>query len=427
MRLHRTPRAVAQGRTRNNVSITIEVLCMEGTVNVVFLSPNFPDNYFLFVQGLKNNGVNVYGIGDAPFAELHPELQQAMADYKQVSTLENYDEVYRAVAYFTYQHGRIDFLESNNEYWLERDAKLRTDFNIPGLNESTIKSIRYKSGMKALYQQAGCKVARYHLVTDQAAGEAFIQTVGYPVVVKPDNGMGASCTFKISNAAELADFYAQTYPALMIIEEYVCGELLSYDGIASSNREILYETQNIYPTPIMDVVNEQRDVYFYSMKEVEADVRAIGRKVVETFATNSRFFHCEYFRLTQDKEGLGKVGDIVGLEVNMRPPGGSCPDVMNFARDINVYQLWANMVAFDDAKYDLNHPSKHAVFASRRDAHTYQMSVADVVAKHGAAIRMADRCAEALSEAMGNDVLIACFDTLDEAKVFISDVTENYG
>ena len=31
----------------------------------------------------------------------------------------------------TLSFGRIDWLESNNEYWLERDARLRTDFNIP--------------------------------------------------------------------------------------------------------------------------------------------------------------------------------------------------------------------------------------------------------------------------------------------------------
>ncbi len=131
--------------------------------------------------------------------------------------------------------------------------------------------------------------------------------------------------------------------------------------------------------------------------------------------------------MTQDKEGLGKVGDIIGLEVNMRPPGGCCPDVMNFARNINVYQLWANMVAFDDAKYDFDCESKHAVFASRRDAHTYQVPMEEIVAKHQSAIRMHERCAVALSGAMGDDIVIACFDTLDEALAFANEVTENYG
>lgn len=36
--------------------------------------------------------------------------------------MENYDEVYGAVGYFIWHYGRIDWLESNNEYWLEQDA-----------------------------------------------------------------------------------------------------------------------------------------------------------------------------------------------------------------------------------------------------------------------------------------------------------------
>ncbi len=396
-------------------------------MNLVFISPNFPENYYLFIQALKKNGVKAFGIGDEPLSKLRPELREAMADYKQISSLENYDEMYRAVAYFIAKHGRIDFLESNNEYWLEQDAKLRTDFNIPGLNETTIKSIRYKSGMKALYEKAGCKVARYHLTTTYEAGVAFVKKVGYPVVVKPDNGMGASSTYKITNNKELKGFYQQTFPSQMIMEEFICGELFSYDGIASSTREVLYENQNIYPTPIMDIVNEQKDVYFYSLKEVEDDVREIGRKVVKAFDTNSRFFHCEYFRLTKAKKGLGEVGDIVGLEVNMRPPGGSTPDLMNFARDINVYELWANMIAFDDAKYDFNKPGLHAVFASRRDAHTYQVPLQEVIAKHKPAVRMDKRCQKALAGAMGDDIIIACFNTMEEVLAFADDVTENYG
>ena len=36
----------------------------------------------------------------------------------------------RAMGYFTFKYGKIDWLESNNEFWLEQDAALRTDFNI---------------------------------------------------------------------------------------------------------------------------------------------------------------------------------------------------------------------------------------------------------------------------------------------------------
>ena len=82
--------------------------------------------------------------------ELKPELKDSLNEYYKVGSLENYDEVYRAVAFFAFKYGRIDWLESNNEYWLERDAALRTDFNIKsGFQTEDMPRIKYKSKMKA--------------------------------------------------------------------------------------------------------------------------------------------------------------------------------------------------------------------------------------------------------------------------------------
>ena len=99
-------------------------------MNFVYISPNFPANHRFFCKHLKKNGVTVLGIGDCPYDNLHPELKESLNEYYKVSSLEHYDEVYRAVAFFIHKYGRIDYLESNNEYWLEQDAALRKDFNI---------------------------------------------------------------------------------------------------------------------------------------------------------------------------------------------------------------------------------------------------------------------------------------------------------
>ena len=85
--------------------------------NVIFISPNFPENYWHFCHELKENGMNVLGIGDCPYDDLRPELQESLQEYYKVDSLENYDEVYGAVGYFIWHYGRIDWLESNNEYW----------------------------------------------------------------------------------------------------------------------------------------------------------------------------------------------------------------------------------------------------------------------------------------------------------------------
>lgn len=389
-------------------------------MNFVFLSPNFPKSYWNFCRGLKNNGVNVLGIGDEEYFSLSPELRGSLTEYYKVSSLENYDEVYRACAFFAFKYGKIDWLESNNEYWLLRDAQLRTDFNIEtGLKNDKIAGIKYKSAMKEYYKKAGVKTARYHLATTFEEGKKFIKEVGYPVVVKPDNGVGAAATYKIKNEEELKEFYKNLGDIQYIMEEFINGELLSYDGIAGKNKEIIFETAHIYPTPIMEVVNERKDVVYYSLREIPKDLQEAGRKVVQAFDTNSRFFHCEFFRLLEDKKGLGKKGDILGLEVNMRPPGGYTPDMMNFANNINVYQIWANMVTYNNGYFDVDSRPYSCVYAARRDGNSYLNSKEDVLKKYGEDIVMVERMPEVLAGAMGNDMITARFDTVEKCLEFI--------
>ena len=92
-------------------------------MNFIFISPYFPYIYYQFCERLLKNGVNVLGIGDAPYQQLPQECRTAMREYYKVDTLEDYDQVMRAVAFFTFRYGKIDWLESNNEYWLENDAQ----------------------------------------------------------------------------------------------------------------------------------------------------------------------------------------------------------------------------------------------------------------------------------------------------------------
>lgn len=59
--------------------------------------------------------------------------------------------------------------------------------------------------------------------------------------------------------------------------------------------------------------------------------------------------HFEFFRLLKDHEGLGRKGELIGLEVNMRPSGGISPDMMNFSQSTDVYKIWADMIAYDSS------------------------------------------------------------------------------
>ncbi len=391
--------------------------------NFVFISPNFPTNYWQFCQHLKNNGLRVLGIGDQPYPELLPELRDSLTEYYKVNSMENYDEVYRAVAFFISKYGRIDWLESNNEYWLERDAMLRTDFHITsGFQVEDMARIKFKSGMKPYYQAAGIPTARYHIVDDWDGCRKFIDEVGYPVVVKPDNGVGASHTYKLACDDDLRTFLGAQREAGVryIMEEFIHAEVNSYDAIIDSHGNPLFETGNVTPFSIMDIVNNDDNSIYYIVKDLPEDTRAAGRATVKSFGVKSRFVHFEFFRLTQDQPGMGKKGDVVALEVNMRPCGGFSPDMMNYANSTDVYKIWADMIAFDHStKPEGVH--QFCAFAGRRDGKNFRMSHEQLLQKYARQMRMVTRIPDALSGAMGNQMYVAVFPTKEEMDAFYAD------
>ena len=391
--------------------------------NIVFISPNFPTNYWQFCKELKNNGLNVLGIGEAPYDELSQDLKNSLNEYYKVGSLENYDEVYRAVAFFTFKYGRIDWLESNNEYWLEKDAQLRTDFNIcSGFKNEDMPRIKYKSKMKEYYQRVGIPTARYHLVDDDIeACRAFLAKVGYPVVVKPDNGVGAASTYKLKCDEDLVHFMGDRPAGVpYIMEEFVNAEVNSYDAIIDSNGEPIFETGNVTPMSVMDIVNNNDNSIYYIVKDLPEDTRAAGRATVKSFGVKSRFVHFEFFRLNEDHEGLGKKGQIMALEVNMRPCGGFTPDMINFAHSTNVYKIWADMIAFDHSEKEVGE-HQFCAFAGRRDGKNFKLDHDALMAKYANHIRMAQRMPDALSGAMGNQMYVATFPTREEMDEFYVD------
>ena len=394
-------------------------------MNFVFISPNFPEAYRWFCIRLKENGVNVMGVGDCPYDNLHPELRAALTEYYKVDSLENYDQVLRALGHFTANYGKIDWVESNNEYWLEQAARLRTDFNITtGLKSHEISRFKSKQAMKEYYQKAGLPCARFLPVTDLAAGLAFAAEVGYPIVAKPDNGVGAIATYKLKSDADMEAFFAEKPAADYLMEEFVPGMVTTYDGVCNSKGEVLFAASHITRNSIMDMVNEGVPTYYYVDKDVPADVEAAGKATLKAFGAASRFFHLEFFRLTADKAGLGKAGDIVALEVNMRPAGGYTPDMLNFSQSADVYQIWADMVAFDELRYTYDGPHSYCVYAGRRDENHYVLTLPELQERAGSRARLFTRMPDALAGTMGNQVAIACFDTLEEVDEFVRTALE---
>ncbi len=393
--------------------------------NFVFVSPHFPANYYLFCKALKKNGVNVLGIADAPYDSLPWELKDALTDYYQVSTLEDGDAMLRAVGWFTHRWGKIDWLESNNEYWLSQDAWLRTMFHIDtGPMLEQMESYKRKSQMKAIYAQAGVKTAPGELVSTRENALAFAAAHGYPLIAKPDVGVGANDIYKLYNQEDLNRFFDKQPYEPYLLEVFVKGQVCSYDALLDSQGKPLYETGNVTLTSLVDVVNERLESAFMILSQPPQDVLDAGRRTAAAFGVKRRLIHFEFFRLLEDQEGLGKAGELLGLEVNMRPSGGVTPDMINYAGSIDIYKLWADMVCHDRVWLEEGRRTFISAFIGRRDTRVYQLDHSDIMARYGHRIVQQGRIPEALSGAMGNYYYLAqCMDRA-EADAFVDAVSE---
>lgn len=390
-------------------------------MNFIFISPHFPHTYWEFCNRLKQNGVTVLAIADAPYESISDELKSALTEYYRVDSLENYDQVYRGVAYLAFKYGKIDWIESNNEYWLEQDARLRTDFNVTtGIDFDHILRIKEKSLMKTYYAKGNIPTARQIKASEgEDAVRRFAAMTGYPVIAKPNIGVGASDTHKIHNDEELASFFQHIHHIdNYVVEEFITGEICSYDAVIDSHSEPLIESMTVWPPSIMDIVNKQLDLSYYVDKSIPEQLREMGRRTVKAFGVWSRFVHLEFFRLDRQHEGLGDVGDFVALEVNMRPAGGYTPDMINFAHSTDIYKIWADMVAFDESRTSQGE-QYYCAFASRRDIYKYVHTHEEILAKYGDRMVMCERMPELFKAAMGQQMYTVKLNTKEELTEFV--------
>ena len=107
----------------------------------------------------------------------------------------------------------------------------------------------------------------------------------------------------------------------------------------------------------------------------------------------------------------------------MRPPGGYTPDMMNYANNINVYDIYAHMCMYNTVDYHTDRPY-FCIYAARRDGIDYVHTEEEIMNKYGSNIVMHERMPEILSSAMVDDNYTARFTSIEEMNAFSDFVLE---
>lgn len=404
-------------------------------MNFVFISPHFPKVMAQYCIALNKRGIRVLGLGDCPYDQLSPELKGALTEYYYAPNLNDFAQQEAGVAYFESKYGHIDYIESNNEWWLASDARLRERFGVTGsLLPQDMEGIKAKSAMKEFFARAGAKIIRYVVYRgkeDEQLIRDFVKDVGFPIFAKPNIGVGAGDSHSIKNEAELQAFLEKQLPEPYIVEEYIDGIIVSFDGVCDADSNVVFVTTDHFPTPIADLVNENEDYYYadvpFAVKMEHLDAKKFmetGRAVVKSFGIKKRMFHIEFFVLKKAKKGLGKKGDFVALECNMRAPGGYTPDLMNYGNSISMYEVYADVIAYNENRQQPGDKPYYAFASHRKFCYQYRYSWDEIKAKYGNAVVQIGTYPPGIREVMGDEYIFARFNSYEEGVAFDADVRE---
>ena len=167
----------------------------------------------------------------------------------------------------------------------------------------------------------------------------------------------------------------------------------------------VFYTVHRFSQGIMETVNEARHLYYYSLRDIPASLEKIGRDCLRAFNVKERFFHIEFFQTAADQ--------YVSLEVNMRPPGGYTTDMFNYACDIDIYRIWAELLVHDRAAVNYTR-DYHCCYASRKFNLHYTHSHEDILARYGSFMVQIESVPGVFSSALGDIGYIFRSKSLDE-------------
>jgi formate-dependent phosphoribosylglycinamide formyltransferase (GAR transformylase) len=308
-------------------------------VHVVFVEPSFPDNQKQFARALHAVGATVIGIGERPKDWLDDDLKGWLTHYEQVSSVVDEGQMTAAVQWLQ-QRAPIERLEATVEAHVMAAARVREACGIPGTSERTAFLCRDKPAMKEALRAAGVPCARSTGASSGAEVRAFAAEVGFPLILKPPAGAGASGAERVDSADELEAAIARSHVdqgVALAVEEFIEGHEGFYDTI-TMNGEVVHEfVTHYYPNVLEAMRTRWISPQFVSTNRLDeapgyAELKVLGRAVVKALDIGTSATHMEWF--------YGPKG-LKFSEIGCRPPGVRAWDLYAAGNDFDIYVEWA--------------------------------------------------------------------------------------
>lgn len=313
------------------------------TTHIVFIEPRFPPNQKHFIRALAEIGVRISAIGEGSKSSLDDELKHWLTHYEEVKNVCDEGAVLDAVR-FIQRHAHVDRLEATVEAHIMPTAKVREAAGIPGTSVKTAYLCRDKPAMKAALRAGGVPCAASDAVSSLAEARAFAEKVGYPLILKPRDGAGASGATRVDSDQELetaAHALGLQHGRSVAIEEFVEGHEGFFDTLTLNGRIVHEFACHYYPNVLEAMRTRWISPQFIATNRIDSapgydEVKRMGQKVVEILDIETSATHMEWF--------AGPKG-LRFSEIGCRPPGVRAWDLYNVANDMDLYREWSMFVA----------------------------------------------------------------------------------
>jgi formate-dependent phosphoribosylglycinamide formyltransferase (GAR transformylase) len=347
-------------------------------MNIIFVEPSFPNNQREFVRALHATGARVIGIGERPIDYLDSEVKGWLHDYVQIRSVVDEPSLLKAVQFVQGQLW-VDRIEATIEAHIMPVATVRKATGIPGTSTRTAFLCRDKPAMKEALRQAGISCAQSTRAETSQDARDFAAAVGFPLIVKPPAGAGASGTYKVRDEEGLAHVINECGLAdgvAVAIEEFIEGhegyiDTLTIDG------EVRHEFITHYYPNVLEAMRERWiSPQMVTTNRIDApgyaEVRQMTRDVIKILDIGTSATHMEWF--------FGPKG-LKFSEIGCRPPGVGQWDVYNAANEFDLYYEWACAIVKGDTHRQPSRRYAAGMIALRpdRDGHISGYSGVDEI------------------------------------------------
>jgi carbamoylphosphate synthase large subunit len=311
-------------------------------MNVIFVEPFFPRNQREFARALAQAGATVIGIGEYPASGFDDDLRGWLSHYEQVRSVTDVEDMTRAVR-FVQDLVWVDRIEATIEAHIMSTAQVREACTIPGTSVRTAWLCRDKPTMKEVLRAAGVPTALSAAVDSAASAHSFAAEVGFPLILKPRSGAGASGTVRVGSVPELDQalgvFGGQGADSIAV-EEFIEGHEGFYDTITVNGQVMVDFASHYYPNVLEAMRTRWISPEFISTNRLDTapeygELREMGRRVIAALGIETSATHMEWF--------FGPKG-LKFSEIGCRPPGVGAWDLYSAGNDMDVYRAWADAI-----------------------------------------------------------------------------------